>query len=593
MSDAKNIKIFIASSAEVKAERERCVLIINQLNKSHKHLHLEPVEWEYDMVKGNVPGYETIQKAINPYLQQSHVAIFIFYSRLGKNTKEEFELAVRENKKLFAYFKQGFIAQESTQAALQDLLFFKESLNDTVLYQDYNDLVELEKLIYSDLNLYVANTHPATTTATGQTKYSEGELELMRMIAKLSETINELKQPDQPTPAFITKDTMQHLIKEKEERQQQLLQSKTIQQQQAKQKAEIEQALTLQAKHDTYKKKALAEVQKGNYKNAENHLKESAKKNIRQQAATFYEMAKLKELQLQFNEALNYYELAANNAASNTLYIMEAGVMAENLASYDKALHYFEEGLNIDKRYYGAEHPATAAWYNNIGEVYKKNGEYKKAIVHYEQALANDIKYYGEGHPHLAVYYNNLGSAYYSMGSVYDIKADLNKASQYFEKALLLDKNHYGEDDPAVARDYNNLGLLYHNKKNYDKAIEYFEKAIAINKHNYGEEHPNIAGTYNNLGMAYNGKEDYDKSIQCYQKALAIGKKYYGEEHPNIASTYNNLGEVYRSAGDYDKAIEYYRLSLSIMEKLLPADHPYIHMGKANIELAQRAKDIQ
>jgi hypothetical protein len=44
------IKIFIASAAELKEEREKCVLLINQLNNSHKHLVLKPVEWEYDMV---------------------------------------------------------------------------------------------------------------------------------------------------------------------------------------------------------------------------------------------------------------------------------------------------------------------------------------------------------------------------------------------------------------------------------------------------------------------------------------------------------------------------------------------------------------
>lgn len=49
------IKIFIASSAEVKEEREKAIIVLHQLNKSHKHLHLEPVHWEYDIVHGNSP----------------------------------------------------------------------------------------------------------------------------------------------------------------------------------------------------------------------------------------------------------------------------------------------------------------------------------------------------------------------------------------------------------------------------------------------------------------------------------------------------------------------------------------------------------
>ncbi len=61
MAEKTTVKIFIASSAELKDEREKCVLLINQLNESHKHLHLKPVEWEYSMVHANYPGHKNIQ----------------------------------------------------------------------------------------------------------------------------------------------------------------------------------------------------------------------------------------------------------------------------------------------------------------------------------------------------------------------------------------------------------------------------------------------------------------------------------------------------------------------------------------------------
>jgi len=54
------VKIFIASSAELKIEREKCILLINQLNKSHRHLQLYTVEWEYDMVHGSYPNHTNI-----------------------------------------------------------------------------------------------------------------------------------------------------------------------------------------------------------------------------------------------------------------------------------------------------------------------------------------------------------------------------------------------------------------------------------------------------------------------------------------------------------------------------------------------------
>jgi len=98
------IKIFIASAAEVADERKKVYEIFAQLNKSHKHLHLEAVLWEIDMVKGSYPNHTTIQDAINPKLKESQIIVFIFYSRIGENTFIEFDLAKNEKKKLLVFF---------------------------------------------------------------------------------------------------------------------------------------------------------------------------------------------------------------------------------------------------------------------------------------------------------------------------------------------------------------------------------------------------------------------------------------------------------------------------------------------------------
>src|SRR3954454_13053042 len=106
MSNKRTINIFIASSFELQAEREKCILLIKQLNDSHKHLHLDVFAWEFNMIMGNTPGYDYIQQAINPELLKSEIVVFLFYSKLGQYTKEEFELAMQEKKKLFVYFKK-------------------------------------------------------------------------------------------------------------------------------------------------------------------------------------------------------------------------------------------------------------------------------------------------------------------------------------------------------------------------------------------------------------------------------------------------------------------------------------------------------
>ena len=156
------INIFIASSAELKEEREKCIMVINQLNKSYQHLHLEPIEWEYDIVHRNYLEFRNIQDAINPKLKESNLAVFIFYSKIGKYTLEEFEYANKENKTLFAFFKSGFSPNRTTLQAYGELLDFKESLNDTLLYEGYANLTEFEKKLYANLNQYLAEKYSAS-----------------------------------------------------------------------------------------------------------------------------------------------------------------------------------------------------------------------------------------------------------------------------------------------------------------------------------------------------------------------------------------------------------------------------------------------
>jgi hypothetical protein len=57
-----SIKIFIASSNELKEERDKCILVLNKLNQSHKHLSIEPILWEYNTVHSSYPGTKNIQR---------------------------------------------------------------------------------------------------------------------------------------------------------------------------------------------------------------------------------------------------------------------------------------------------------------------------------------------------------------------------------------------------------------------------------------------------------------------------------------------------------------------------------------------------
>src|ERR1017187_5466379 len=163
MAEKTEIKIFVASANDVAAERVQVILLLNQLNKSHRHLFLEAVEWEYDKEKGSQFEFEDVQDSINPLLRNCQIAVFIFYSRIGLNTRKEFELANDEKIKFMAYFRQGFSPNKDNLAEFGELLSFKTNLNNKVLYSDYSDEVDFYNKFYQDLNLYLSKKFPSLT----------------------------------------------------------------------------------------------------------------------------------------------------------------------------------------------------------------------------------------------------------------------------------------------------------------------------------------------------------------------------------------------------------------------------------------------
>jgi nucleoside 2-deoxyribosyltransferase len=159
----RNIKIFVASSAEMEAERGEMVHIVNEVGKVFPHLKLEPVKWETDLESGSYQK-QRIQDEINPLLAECDIVVVLFYSRVGRFTLEEYGLAIEKDKKVFLYFKTGFSPRASEEHRIYGrVLQLKERVaeDNRTLYREYQIIEEFRRLLYQDLNLYLSNHFPA------------------------------------------------------------------------------------------------------------------------------------------------------------------------------------------------------------------------------------------------------------------------------------------------------------------------------------------------------------------------------------------------------------------------------------------------
>jgi len=88
----KTIKIFLASSAELDSEKDQVDLFIARKNKDYqkKGLFLELSTWK-DFVSAMTE--DRTQELYNNYIRSCDIAVFLFHTRLGRYTREEFDVA--------------------------------------------------------------------------------------------------------------------------------------------------------------------------------------------------------------------------------------------------------------------------------------------------------------------------------------------------------------------------------------------------------------------------------------------------------------------------------------------------------------------
>ncbi len=223
------------------------------------------------------------------------------------------------------------------------------------------------------------------------------------------------------------------------------------------------------------------------------------------------------------------------------------------------------------------ENTDTAALYNELGIVYRGQGQYARAEEYFLEALRIRCKVLREEDQTMASIYNNLGL-------VYSYQKQYDQAEKYYRKALntrrkvLEARKMPEEEDPETAKIYDNLGNSYNSQEQYDQAEKYLQKALNIRRKVLGEEHPGTADSYDNLGNFYLNRNKYANAKECFQKALHIRAKVLkvlDEEGQDMALSYHHLGLVYNELRKYDQAEEYFQKELGICRKALGENHWY------------------
>ncbi len=600
----KTIKVFVASSEELREERLELADLFAHLNRVFKcrGIELEISKWEY---LDESMGRERKQEEYNREIKSCDMCVVLYWRRIGDYTREELEVAYNELQagrkpyKLYIYFKE-------VGDVLPEVAEFKECFEGRYghFYGKYENIDTLKLRLLLQLEGYQSSgaikVEDSQVMADGVPLVNLGNVpfaannersrELKKRLSMLQEEINGLESAYKATP----NDIIAQMINGKRAECNALVQELSNHEQTLFDTA-MRMARYAGQRVSERTRRAMALFEEGRVSEA-NAVLDEAERDADVMLAAYHHAKEnvifsidellLKASVMLADTAFSVQERVTNagNLYKKSLALSrECGVKNEklskvlgeyynylyNYAKYDEAMPIVQEKLELDRKVFGERTAEVARNYNNIGAVYSHQGNYSAALEYYSKALDISLEIFGERHPDVAMSYNNIGFVYYSQGNY-------SAALEYYSKALDIRLEIFGECQPNVAMSYNNIGAVYDSQGNYSAALEYYSKALDIRLEIFGERQPNVATSYNNIGYVYSCQGNYSAALEHYGKALDIRLEIFGERHPNVATSYNNIGAVYDSQGNHPAALECYSKALDIRLEVFDECHPLV-----------------
>ena len=236
----------------------------------------------------------------------------------------------------------------------------------------------------------------------------------------------------------------------------------------------------------------------------------------------------------------------------------DIGFVYRYQGNLSRALEFYEQALVIDEAI-APNSSQTATCLNNIGRIYQAQGNLSRALELFQQALVID-RAIAPNSIETATRINNIGFVYSSQG-------ELNLALEFYKQALAIDET-VAPTSLETARDLNNIGGIYQAQGNLSRALEFYKQALAIDEA-IAPISIEMATDLNNLGFVYSSQGDHHRALEFYEQALAIDRAIA----PNSAQTardLNNIGGVYQSQGNLSRALEFYKQALVIDRGIAP-----------------------
>jgi predicted O-linked N-acetylglucosamine transferase (SPINDLY family) len=260
------------------------------------------------------------------------------------------------------------------------------------------------------------------------------------------------------------------------------------------------------------------------FNNANNYYRKSLKLD-NENFETNFNIGILNYKKKDFKESERIFTNLSKKFTKNKDIFYNLGVIKYEIELYKQAIKYFEKALNLDEKFYFAQH--------HLAQCYEKLNNIDLAIENYKKAEVINLHKFNST-------LNNLGNIFLKLKK-YD------QSEKYFLDALNCQGN--------MQTIYNNLAVLYLEILDVNKAYYYLEKSINLDKNN-AKIFSRLISTslYLNKDINY-----YKKLCEEYSGIIShkIVKKY---EYKNFLPQSKKIKLGFLSADFREHPVGYYLL---------------------------------
>ena len=605
----KTIKIFLASSEELKPERLELADLVEHLNNvlEKQDITVRLVKWEY---LDSSMGPQHKQEDYNDKLRECDICLVLYWTKFGMYTKTELDTAYgelcagRNPHKIYIYFKDGSDITEELKEFRDEFPekyghFYCTFANTDTLKADF--LLQFMEYQGKQLKNNNAIEIKDSQIVVGGKTYvdlknvpfagNNEEYNILLKSIKKTKKILAITEPDDEEYAEYAQELIDLQERQKNMENSLWETALMITQLSTTQCSErLERAMKLFSAGDNKGAQAVLNEEEIEHDVQHNlnliRLGEEGKKGLKinideyrlriktlkneMEDGWLLESCKLHDRIIKLTISL-YGEKSLEAASA----MMDAAEVLYLLQNYAKLFEYTQKVLSIRLDILGEQHLETAQCYNDLGVVSGKLGDYQKFHEYACKGLEIRLALHASD-ALLAESYNTAGVSYSHIG-------DSNRNLEYQLKSLELRRKAYDEMRMETANSYSNIGHTYAELNDAQNYLKYSLRSLEIKQAIVGDKHPDTGLSYNNVADAYLLLEKYPKAITLYEKALKISLSTIGKFKPGTLVHYDNLSFAYQLNGNLEKALDNIMEAITISEKINGEAH------SKTLELVERA----